>query len=204
LRARHLLVCQENYHHSYPHCWRSKTPIIFRAMDQWFIRVDHEREGRKFRERALEAIDEVRWIPEWGVNRIKSAVALRPDWCISRQRSWGVPIPAFYAADGEPILDARVVRRAADQIEKHGSNLWFESSVEELWKLCRPDDWQGPEAARKSTDTLDVRGVPSCAASRSRFSATCTSRAATSIAAGFSPRCCCRSREMTRRRIARC
>ncbi len=175
LRARHALLHAENYQHSYPFCWRSKTPVIYRAMDQWFIRIDHPfsrvaADGSPppisatvsaaapapFRACALAEIDRVRWIPAWGVNRIKSAVESRPDWCISRQRSWGVPIPAFYDAQGEPILDAKIVRNAADLIEQHGSNIWFETSAPELWSLVKPKDWPGPEAANKSTDTLDV------------------------------------------------
>ena len=95
-------------------------------------------------------------MPDWGVNRIKSAVQSRPDWCISRQRAWGVPIPAFYDANGEPILDAQIVRNAADLIEKHGSNVWFEKSAAELWPLVKPKNWKGPEPAAKSSDTLDV------------------------------------------------
>ncbi|MCU0786492.1 MAG: class I tRNA ligase family protein, partial [Verrucomicrobia bacterium] len=178
LRIRKALLHQENYHHSYPHCWRSKTPVIFRAMDQWFIKIDHvaanvssrthsptEVAGQAdrvltnaatFRQEALAEIDRVAWIPDWGVNRIKSAVQSRPDWCISRQRTWGVPIPAFYDAKGEPILDAQIVRNAAALIEKHGSNVWFEKSVGELWSLVKPKDWKGAEAVAKSNDTLDV------------------------------------------------
>ena len=152
LQEKAMLVHQENYTHSYPHCWRSKTPVIFRGMDQWFIKIDHE----NFRQQALEAIKEVNWVPAWGQNRIEGAVEARPDWCISRQRSWGVPIPAFYSTDGEPILDARIVRKAADLIEEHGSNIWFERDTAALWADIKPKDWEEADPAGKSQDTLDV------------------------------------------------
>ncbi len=164
LRLSKALLHQENYHHSYPHCWRSKTPIIFRAMDQWFIRIDHvagasgEGSGKAttFRQQALAAIARVNWIPDWGKSRIEAAVKGRPDWCISRQRTWGVPIPAFFDAGGVPILDPQIVRNAADLIEHHGSNVWFEKTAAELWAALKPSAWNGAEAVTKSNDTLDV------------------------------------------------
>ena len=183
LRLRKVLLHQENYHHSYPFCWRSKTPIIFRAMDQWFIKIDHvpssvgddvrsltspnevghsKRDqslltsAPTFREQALDSINHVNWIPDWGKNRIEGAVKSRPDWCISRQRTWGVPIPAFYDAQGNAILDAQIVRNVAALIEKHGSNVWFEKTAAELWSLVKPANWTGAEPVTKSNDTLDV------------------------------------------------
>ncbi len=158
LRVRKALLHQENYTHSYPHCWRSKTPVIFRAMDQWFVEIDHQTDktNQPFRERALAEINRVAWVPDWGKSRIEAAVKSRPDWCISRQRTWGVPIPAFYDAQGNPILEAQIVRNAAALIEQHGSNIWFEKSAADLWAALKPGDWKGPEAAAKSNDTLDV------------------------------------------------
>jgi len=156
LAERQALAHREDYPHSYPHCWRSKTPIIFRAVDQWFIRVDHALGGTPFRDQALKAIGEVQWVPDWGRNRIQGAVTTRPDWCISRQRSWGVPIPAFYDAAGEPILNADIVRKAASLVAAQGSNVWFATPVDLLWAQCRPESWTGPEAVRKGLDTLDV------------------------------------------------
>jgi isoleucyl-tRNA synthetase len=156
LRLHGALLHEENYHHSYPFCWRSKTPIIFRAMDQWFIDLACPIKGQPLRLAALAEIGRVQWVPQWGVNRIKSAVETRPDWCISRQRAWGVPVPAFYDANGTAILEAGIARNVAALVEQHGSNVWFEKSAAELWSIVKPINWTGPEAAAKSTDTLDV------------------------------------------------
>ncbi len=146
LRERGMLLGEQKFHHSYPYCWRSKTPIIFRAVEQFFIRID------KLRPRALEAIHkEVKWVPAWGENRIAGTVESRPDWVISRQRSWGVPLPIFYMADGNAIVDARIIRRLADLVADHGSNIWFElRDVDLAQKLGLPP------GTTKRNDTIDV------------------------------------------------
>ena len=145
LVERGLLLGREEFTHQYPHCWRSKTPIIFRAVKQFFISME------KLRPLALEQIDHTKWVPAWGRNRIYSTVEARPDWCISRQRTWGVPLPVFYTANDEPVLRADIVRRVADLVEEHGTNIWFELSDAELCgKLGLPAN------LRKGRDTLDV------------------------------------------------
>ena len=153
LAAADALLAKQRYTHSYPHCWRSKTPIIFRAVDQWFVGLDQA----DTRGKALREIGGVKWIPTWGEARIRGAVEARPDWCISRQRSWGVPIIAFYGADKTAYLDAGVARAVADKIATGGSNIWYDSPVTELLDgVTLPAAWPAPAELTAGRDTLDV------------------------------------------------
>ena len=145
------LLKQQDIQHSYPHCWRCKKPVIYRATPQWFVKVD------EFRDKALEAVHGVKWIPASGENRIGNMVESRTDWCISRQRAWGVPIPIFYCEDcGEVICNDSTIENVAKMFEKESSDAWVKYSAEELL----PEGFVCPKCGkkhfRKEKDIMDV------------------------------------------------
>ena len=151
LEEKTALLAKQDITHSYPHCWRCKKPVIYRATDQWFVKVD------MFKEQTLEAIRNVKWIPAAGETRITNMVENRSDWCISRQRAWGVPIPVFYCKDcGEVIVNDETINHVADLFEKESSDAWVNHTTEELM----PKGYKCPKCGgvhfRKETDIMDV------------------------------------------------
>ncbi len=151
LEAKKALLAKADISHSYPHCWRCKNPVIYRATPQWFVKVD------KFRDKAMEAIKNVKWIPSSGESRIGNMVSGRTDWCISRQRAWGVPIPVFYCEDcGEVICNDETIENVAQIFAKESSDAWVNHSAEELL----PKGFKCPKCGkthfRKEKDIMDV------------------------------------------------
>jgi len=129
-----LLFHEDRLTHSYPHCWRSKGPVIFRATEQWFVSVDRKVPGldKSLRELAMENTPKVRWIPGWGQKRIEGMLESRPDWCLSRQRSWGLPIPVFVNPDGKALLTKESVLAVARHVVQHGSDSWFKDTPRQI------------------------------------------------------------------------
>ena len=153
MRGNGSLLYSGELVHSYPHCWRCKEPVIFRATEQWFLDVDHD----DLRKRCLEVVDRVDWVPVWGRERMASMLELRPDWCLSRQRRWGVPIPGLYCTVcGELVLDARVAALARDLAAEKGSDAWFTEPIESLVPPGLVCPKCGAGGFRRETDILDV------------------------------------------------
>jgi len=148
-----VLVKQEDITHEYPHCWRCKEPVIFRSTEQWFISM----ERNDLRRKALQAINQVNWIPSWGRDRIYSMIENRPDWCISRQRAWGVPITVFFCREcGEVIISQDIIDHVSNMVEESGADVWFTESEEGLVPSGTKCPNCGADRFRKETDILDV------------------------------------------------
>ncbi|MFL6468641.1 MAG: isoleucine--tRNA ligase, partial [Pyrinomonadaceae bacterium] len=160
LRESGALLMSEKYQHRYPHCWRCKNPVVFRATPQWFISMDEingEPSTDGLRSKALAEIDKVNWYPAWGEGRMANMFKGRPDWCVSRQRSWGVPIPVFYCSGcDEAIADPKIIDHVADIFAKETADAWYARPERELL----PDGFKCPKCSgtdfRKETDILDV------------------------------------------------
>ena len=181
--------------HSYPHSWRSKAPLIFRNAPQWFIAMDKPiaEIGGTLREKALAAIDATRFVPRAGYNRLRSMIETRPDWCVSRQRAWGVPIAVFVdKKTGEPLRDPEVMDRIVEAFKAEGADAWFESPPERfLGNEYKADDYEQVQRHPRCLvrlrlhARLHARGQSRPASGRP----TSISKAPTSIAAGSIPRC---------------
>ena len=164
MRDRGVLLFTEQYDHRYPHCWRCKNPVIFRATPQWFISMDEGgdptvREGAgSLRTMALNEVDErVQWIPAWGRDRMRNMLKGRPDWCVSRQRVWGVPIPAFYCAKCQHVVaDPNIMRLVADIFEKESADAWYKREASELLPANFACEKCGATEFTKESDILDV------------------------------------------------
>ncbi len=153
MKENKCLYLTEEITHSYPHCWRCKKPLIMRATEQWFISVD----GCNLREKALSEIQKVNWIPKWGETRMSNMVRERPDWCISRQRFWGVPIPAFYCEDcGHVMMTEELIESVRKLVLEKGTDVWYEKNAVDFLSPDTKCDSCGSQKFRKENDIFDV------------------------------------------------
>ena len=157
LKGLQVLMAAEKIEHSYPHCWRCHNPVIFRATEQWFISMEAPVEGSTLRQRALDEIKKVKWIPAWGEERIANMIATRPDWCISRQRVWGVPIAVFFCEGCGKLMQTEEIQSAVVELfAREGADSWYKHEAREIL----PSDTKCPSCAgtgfRKESDIIDV------------------------------------------------
>jgi isoleucyl-tRNA synthetase len=153
LDKKGVLYYRQNITHSYPHCWRCKKPIIFRSKPQWFFKVS----DKKLQAMVLNELPKIKWVPEWGQQRIKNMLEGRPDWCLSRQRQWGVPIPAFYCREcGEAMLDKKTIDHIIGIVKKEGIDVWYKKEANELAPQGTKCPKCGSKNLSKETDILDV------------------------------------------------